>query len=576
MYQKNIKKLFIKPDCTIKKAMQVINEASQQNLPIGITLVINNNEQLIGTVTDGDIRKSLLEGKTIDDSIKMIMAKDPITVGQGLNVNDMLSIMSKKINQSGRFKDKKVDYLIIVDKDNKVIDLVSYFDLLNNQVIKNKKVTIVGTGQVGLTLSVVLADVGFEVKGFDINAQKIKTLSEGRIDFFEKGVESLLNIYLKEGNLNFTSSLDNDDSGIYIICVGTPVEDKTKEPILDDIEKAAYDVGKSLKKNNLVILRSTVTVGTTRNIVLPILENQSELKAGEDFSVAFTPERVVEGNAIEEIKKIPQIIGGIDYKSIQEATKLFQKIGCPTITVDSLETAEIIKLINNTYRDYCFGFSNNLVEICEKLNLNTNEIISAATDGYPRNPIPMPSPGVGGYCLTKDPYLLAHVARNNNINPNVYTIGRSVNERMPIFVAKKMEKFVNKHFNSIDKIKIYILGIAFKGYPETSDMRGSPSLDLINILKQKIKKDLIVSGYDDVVPRELIESVGIKFEEYEDGFSNAHCVFIMNNHPNFSKIDIFTFLNKMNKPGFFFDGWNMFNRSEVMMINNIHYFTLGG
>jgi UDP-N-acetyl-D-mannosaminuronic acid dehydrogenase len=573
---RNIKKLFIKPDCTIKKAMQVINEASKQKLPIGITLVINNNEQLIGTVTDGDIRKSLLEGKTINDSIKMIMAKDPITVGQGLNVNDMLSIMSKKINQSGRFTDKKVDSLIIVDKDNKVIDLVSYYDLLNNQVIKYKKVTIVGTGQVGLTLSVVLVDVGFEVKGFDINAQKIKRLNEGKIDFFEKGVESLLNIYLKEGNLNFTSSLDNDDSEIYIICVGTPVEDKTKEPILDDIEKAAYAIGKLLKKNNLVILRSTVTVGTTRNLVLPILENQSGLTAGEDFSVAFTPERVVEGNAIEEIKKIPQIIGGIDYKSIQEATKLFQEIGSPTISVDSLETAEIIKLINNTYRDYCFGFSNNLVELCEKLNLNANEVISAATDGYPRNPIPMPSPGVGGYCLTKDPYLLAHVARNNNINPNVYTIGRSVNEGMPIFIAKNLEKFVNKHFNSIDKIKIYIMGIAFKGYPETSDMRGSPSLDLINILKQKIKKDLIVSGYDDVVPKRLIESAGIKFEEYEDGFSNAHSVFIMNNHPNFSKIDIFPLLGKMNKPGFFFDGWNMFNRSEVMMINNIHYFTLGG
>ena len=120
------------------------------------------------------------------------------------------------------------------------------------------------------------------------------------------------------------------------------------------------------------------------------------------------------------------------------------------------------------------------------------------------------------------------------------------------------------------------MGIAFKGYPETSDMRGSPAIDLINILKKKATKNLIISGFDNIVTKSEIEKLNIEFESYDDGFSGAHCVLIMNNHPNFSKINIFSLLDKMQKPGFFFDGWNFFSKEEIQMVNGLHYFNLGG
>ena len=571
-----INEILVDKDSRIKSVLNIINKSVKQNHLWKMALVVDNKHRLIGAVTDGDVRRGLINGVTVNDRVSKIMVNDPIFVESNLSKNEMLLLMKKKIRNTARLKEDSVEFIIIVDDDHKPIDLVSFHDISNEQLITEKPVCIIGVGQVGLTLLVVIAETGFKALGYDINQTKIKKLCEGKVDFFELGVESLLKIHLKNENLKFVNKLKNDKSQIYIICVGTPVDESTNRPIIDDIKSASEIVSKSLNKNDLIILRSTVTVGTTRNTVIPIIEKNSGLKAGKDFSITFSPERVVEGNAIEEIKKIPQIIGGIDSNSVRQATRFFQKIGSPIIAVESLEAAEIVKLINNTFRDYCFGFSNNLVSLCDKLGLNTNNIISAASDGYPRNQLPKPSPGVGGYCLTKDPYLLAHVAEENDLASEIYTVGRRANQNVLNFVFNKFKNFSNEFFKGKKELKIFVMGIAFKGYPETSDTRGSTALDLIELLINSDKRDLKFYVFDSVVKKEKLENNYIKYQKYQDGFLMSDAVFIMNNHPSFSKINIFKYIEKMNKPSFFFDGWDLYSKKDIEMTRGVHYFNLGG
>jgi len=351
-----IKNLFINSNATIREAMQTITKAPHLKLPAGITLVIDDNERLIGTVTDGDIRRALVKGISLDETVDKIMTKDPITVDDSLTVDEMIKIMM--IKESGRIRDYKVDKVIVTDKDKKVIDVLNFYDLWYKQEIKYKKICVIGTGYVGLTLSVVLAESGYEVLGTDKDQDILEKLNKGELSFYEKGLQPLLKLHLKEGNVKFTSCLKGKKADVYIICVGTPIDEKTNKPILDYIKKAAEDVGDNIKKDDVIILRSTVPIGTTQSLVLPVLEKKSSLKAGTDFYLVFAPERIVEGRALEEIKEIPQILGGINKKSAQIAARVFQTFNPSIIILDSLEEAEMAKLINNCFRDLSFAFAN--------------------------------------------------------------------------------------------------------------------------------------------------------------------------------------------------------------------------
>jgi len=573
--RKTIKDLFIHPKTSIQEAMRIITKAASLRLPVGIVLVVDKQEKLIGVVTDGDIRKALVKGISLNDPVKSIMTIDPITVDDELSSDEMIATMMQEVKKSRRISDFKVDKVIITNKKREVVDVADFYELWYRQEEKYKNICVVGAGHVGLTLLVVLAESGYSVTGFDRNLSLIERLKKGKTDFYEKGVDPLLNFNLKEGNLAFVNKLTDPNADAYIICVGTPVHEKTKKPVFNSLKKAAEDIGKVLKKEDVVILRSTVPVGTTSETVIPILEKRSSLKAGKDFHVAFAPERAVEGRAIEEIKEIPQVIGGINKKSIEIATRIFQKI-CPAIViVDSLEEAEMVKLINNSFRDFSFSFANKIAQISEGLKLDPVKIIKASKEGYPRDPVPLPSPGVGGYCLTKDPYLMGEVAYKAGISADIFLEGRKINEAMPQLIAKKVFHFVNRYWKDEANLKIFILGFAFKGYPETSDMRGSTTLDILDILKKRLKKETHFAGYDPAIKKKDIEKLSIDFLPYKQGFKDAHCVLILNNNPDFAEIDIFYLLNLMKKPRLFFDGWSFFQPQEIKKINNIIYEGLG-
>lgn len=450
-------------------------------------------------------------------------------------------------------------------------EIAEFFLEKNNKILYNKKICIIGMGYVGLTLALTFSDLGFKVVGVEKREKVISRLKEGTAHFYEDGLTDILRRELGKG-FDFTTDVKNVPSDIYIIAVGTPV-DFGKKPDFSSLDEISHSLGKILKKNDLVMLRSTVSPGTTRNFVVPILEKESGLLAGRDFYVSFAPERTIEGNALEELKTLPQVIGGINSESSLRAADLFKKITKNIIFVNSLEAAEMVKLANNLCRDVNFAFANELALVCDKFNIDAHEVINAANFGYPRNHIALPSPGVGGYCLTKDSHILTDATEKRGYVPNLIMSARSINEYMPVYVFGQIEKFLRKFNKDIAQAKFFILGIAFKGRPDTSDIRFSPALDVAKLLKEKGATNL--HGFDPVVSKEIIHSEGLIFSDIESGFYNTDCVMIMNNHPFFEKLEIVRHLEKAKKPVLFFDTWRLFSPENILKQEGVSYSNLG-
>ena len=414
------------------------------------------------------------------------------------------------------------------------------------------KVCVVGLGYVGLTLAITLADCGIIVYGVDSKKETVSSLKNGKPTISEKDVDSLLKKHLGT-NLHVLENIPDMDFDAYMICVGTPLN-STNSPILDYIISASEETGTRLRKGQIVILRSTIPVGTSRKIVIPILEKKSNLKSGVDFDVIFAPERTAEGVALSELKTNPQIIGSLTSEGIEKASQIFKQMTPTIIPVSSIETAEMMKLIDNTYLDVRFAYANEIAIICEILKLDAKECIEKANFQYPRNNISVPSPGVGGPCLSKDPYILAHVAKQYGYKPELISHSRWVNEYIPSFLAKKVVRKIEmagKKENS----KIFIIGFAFKGNPETGDIRNSPTLILVEELKKHFAN---IVGYDPVVPASDIENIGITVNTVQGGFEDADCVIIMNNHKSYHSLNVKELLRSSSKPCVFVDCWSMF------------------
>jgi UDP-N-acetyl-D-mannosaminuronic acid dehydrogenase len=354
--------------------------------------------------------------------------------------------------------------------------------------------------------------------------------------------------------------------------VGTPVEGDHKADI-EHLKKATMQIGKILKTRDTVILRSTVPVGTTRNILLPILEKESNLKGGEAFYLAFAPERTVAGKALEELRTLPQIIGGLNKRSLDVVSNLFSNLNTTIVRMSSLEAAEMIKLVNNAYRNVTFAFANELAIICDHWGIDPVNVINAANQGYSRNDIPVPSPGVGGPCLKKDPYIYIESVNNLSFKGGLSLCSRKINDYMSLFVFNKIDLFIKQNKRDQD-IKIFVVGFAFKGEPETSDIRDSTTIDLVEIMKNKT--DWHIFGYDPVVSKDNISRLGIVGCGLREGFKGADCILIMNNHRSYIDVDILGLLELMNKPAFFLDAWSLFPYNEIESVKGVFYGRLGG
>ena len=442
---------------------------------------------------------------------------------------------------------------------------------MENIDILNKKACVIGMGYVGLTLAVTLSEVSFKTFGIEKRENIVKLLESGKAHFYEPGLNEKMVQEMKRG-LKFLTAISEPLADIYILAIGTPVKGEEKKPSFEDLASSMGSVARVLKNNDLVILRSTVPPGTTREYVIPLLEKISNLKAGKDFFVAFAPERTIEGKALEELRHLPQVIGGYDGQSIILAENFFKTMTPHTIRVSSLEAAEMVKLINNLHRDVSFAFANEMALVCDKFNLDSYEVIDAANFGYERSAVPKPSPGVGGYCLTKDPHILNYALNAKGMNLRLIREARSINKYMPHYVAGQVEKFLKSVGRKQSESKVFVLGLAFKGNPPTSDVRFSPSVKLARILRDK---PMNVFAYDPLVGKEDFHEEGVNLVSLEEGFTNADAVLVSTNHSDFKNLDLEKYLSLTRKPALFFDGWKLHPVEKILNVPHIKYSNLG-
>ncbi|MEW6599778.1 MAG: nucleotide sugar dehydrogenase [Nitrospirota bacterium] len=436
---------------------------------------------------------------------------------------------------------------------------------------RNDKVCVLGMGFIGLTLAATLAEAGNEVLGVDVIPEVVYSLSSKKCYFFEPGLTEAVRKYTGK-NLIFSTAIKDRSCNYYIICVGTPINQDTGKPRLEYIENAARSILPFLKKGDTVILRSTVPVGTSRNLVAKMIETETDLAPGKDIYFGFVPERTVEGNAMYEQKFIPQMVGALNKQSAKKIARLFSTFNRQLIYVPDIEHAELCKIIDNTYRDVTFAYANQMAMICEELGLDFNIIRETCNYNYSRNNIPAASPGVGGACLTKDPYILIDLCSKLNINMELIRSARKINEATVFGLAKKVLNRLTSLGKNICASKIFIMGFAFKGEPETSDMRFSTTIDLVNYLKPFCSR---LYGYDGVVSKEMIESTGVKSCSIAEGFEGADVVIIMNSHENHRNLNIKKVTASSSNPLIFIDCWNLYDRQSIAKHKNIIYSSVG-
>ncbi len=354
---------------------------------------------------------------------------------------------------------------------------------------KSADIGVVGLGYVGLPLALAFAEAGFSVTGIDAD--------KGRVNKIIRGISYLLDIEsprLKKavvsGRLKATTSqsaLRRVDT--IIICVPTPLT-KTKEPDLTYIVGATNDIARFLRLGHLVILESTTYPGTTREIVLPILESTG-LKVGVDYFLTFSPERIDPGSRKFTIRNTPKIVGGMEPTSTKLAALLYRHVSDKVLEVSTPEVAEMDKVFENVFRSVNIALVNELAKLCEKMNINVWEVIkSASTKPFGYMPF-YPGPGVGGHCIPLDPYYLASKAREYFFHTRFIELAAEINETMPEYIVERIVGALNTRRKSVKGAKILILGVAYK--KDIEDMRESPALRVIELL---IEKKAIVQYHD--------------------------------------------------------------------------------
>ena len=434
--------------------------------------------------------------------------------------------------------------------------------------MKNENIVVIGLGYVGLTLATALANAGYRVLGIEKRQEIVDLTNKGTPHFVETGLkDSLLNAIQNNKLKAFTEIPNNEFCGIYIITVGTPLNQDGKIN-LRMIKSATKQVAFHMKDESLVILRSTVKIGTTRNIVKPILKATKK-----KFYIAMCPERTLEGQAMKELKQLPQIIGADDQVTHELTARLFRKLTNTTVAVSSLETAEMIKLVDNTYRDVQFGFANEIARACEAISVNASEVITMGKLGYARTNIPMPGL-VGGPCLEKDPHILYQSVLEKGKKLEITYFARIINERQPKETIKFIYEEANKR-KMDKKIIIAILGMAFKGIPETDDLRGSMSIKVFDELIKKFPRASI-NIYDPVIsPKKLQQefTTGIVQDDLLAAINQASIVLICNNHPSFGGLNSTIFKNLMKKNGFIYDYWNNYSNYSSKEFDYKYYAT---
>ena len=389
------------------------------------------------------------------------------------------------------------------------------------------KAAVIGLGYVGLPLAVEMALAGIEVIGIDIMKDKVNNVNAGK-SYIDDVPADILKRLVKEKKLWATtdfSALKKADA--VSICVPTPLR-KTKDPDISYILAAVEEIARYLHKGQLIILESTTYPGTTDECVLPRLE-QCGLKVGKDFFLAFSPERVDPGNRVFQTKNTPKVVGGITPACTKRAVELYGRVFEKIIQVSSTKCAEMVKLLENTFRSVNIGMVNEMALMCDKLGLDVWEVIdAAATKPFGFMPF-YPGPGLGGHCIPIDPHYLSWKLKALNYYAKFIEIAGEINSKMPEYVVDKLALYLNQEGMTIKNAKILILGVAYKR--NVNDLRESPALDVMELLK---KRGGVVSYHDPFIPE--IHEGHLKLKSIaltKKAIAGFDCVVIVTDHSSF-------------------------------------------
>jgi len=353
--------------------------------------------------------------------------------------------------------------------------------LLDRIRTKRAKIGVIGLGYVGLPLAVEFARQGFDVSGFDVDEFKTGEINAGR-SYIPDVSPAELSEVVKAGRLRGTTQMaDLASMDVIDICVPTPLR-KTKDPDLSYVVRAVEAVAATLRKGQLVILESTTYPGTTDEVVQPMLESRG-FKADVDFFLAFSPERVDPGNQKFNTRNIPKVVGGVGTASTEAAARLYGSTVDTVVQVSSTRVAEMVKLLENTFRAVNIGMVNELALMCHKMDIDVWEVIDAAkTKPFGFMPF-YPGPGLGGHCIPIDPFYLSWKARQNGFECRFIELAGSVNSAMPDFVVERVSEALNTARKSINGSRVHLIGVAYK--KDVNDMRESPALDVLELLSKR-------------------------------------------------------------------------------------------
>jgi UDP-N-acetyl-D-glucosamine dehydrogenase len=383
------------------------------------------------------------------------------------------------------------------------------------------KVGIVGLGYVGLPLGVAFAEEGHEVVGLDSDPRKIDALSEGRSYVEDVPSERLGAL---DGRLTATGrTADLTSCDAVLLCVPTPLT-SSREPDLSYLVDAATSLAAVLQKGQLIVLESTTYPGTTRERLLPILE-ESGLKAGRDFHLAFSPERIDPGNETHTIKSTPKIVGGLTEACTQKAAALYGSICDEIVEVSGPEAAELAKLLENIFRSVNIALVNELAMLCERLGIDVWEVIDAAATkpfGFMRFD---PGPGMGGHCLPVDPFYLAYKAREHDFYTEFIELAGKINQNQPLWCVQRIERALNDVGKATKDANVLLLGVSYKS--GVGDTRESPALKIIQLLRDRGAE---VSYHDPHVP-ELDGDLEMRSVDLDEGLRGADLACIVTAHP---------------------------------------------
>ena len=346
---------------------------------------------------------------------------------------------------------------------------------------KKAKIGIIGMGYVGIPLGLEFAGTGFSVTGFDKDSARVKEINSGKQVMKHIPAKSMKEFVKKNNGSSTTEFSEIRDMDCLIICVPTPL-DEHEQPDMSYIESASKEIGKNLRKGQLIVLESTTYPGTTREIVKPILE-KSKLEAGEDFFLAYSPEREDPGNKEFSVSAIPKVMGGLTDNCLRLTSNLYKNIVSETVEVSSLETAEATKLMENIFRAVNIAMVNELKLIFSRMGINIWEVIDAAkTKPFGFMPF-YPGPGMGGHCIPIDPFYLSWKAKEYNTEAKFIELAGEINRKMTEHIAHRIGRALNDDKKSIRGSKILIVGVAYK--KDIDDMRESPALRIMDLLKHK-------------------------------------------------------------------------------------------